>query len=213
MKTDELIASLSSDVAPIDRWRVGKRFGMALLLGTATSLLLVAWVSGVRPDLVRAVTTPAFCTKVGFALSLGACALWLTSRLSKPGRSMGWAAAAVTLPLLSLWIGGVAIAAAISPAQRLEFWAGDSWWSCALNIAWLSAPSFLLMLAEVRSMAPTRLRLAGMAAGLLAGATGGLAFTLHCQEVVLASWSVWYLLGALIPAATGAVVGPRVLRW
>jgi hypothetical protein len=28
-----------------------------------------------------------------------------------------------------------------------------------------------------------------------------------------AFWSVWYVIGMLLPAAVGAWLGPRLLRW
>jgi hypothetical protein len=47
----------------------------------------------------------------------------------------------------------------------------------------------------------------------LAGALGALAYVLHCPELEAPFLAVWYLLGMLIPAGVGALVGPRVLRW
>jgi hypothetical protein len=69
------------------------------------------------------------------------------------------------------------------------------------------------VLAEIRALAPTRLRLAGLSAGLLAGAIGCLAFSLRCDRIGVPSWSEWYVLGIFIPAALGALIGPKALRW
>jgi hypothetical protein len=74
-------------------------------------------------------------------------------------------------------------------------------------------PAFVAVLWAMKGLAPTRLRLAGAGAGLLAGALGALVYTLHCPELAAPFLGVWYVLGILIPAAFGAVVGPRVLRW
>ena len=62
-------------------------------------------------------------------------------------------------------------------------------------------------------LAPTRLRLAGAAAGLLSGAVGALVYSLHCPELAAPFLGFWYLLGMLIPTAAGALLGPRLLRW
>jgi hypothetical protein len=62
-------------------------------------------------------------------------------------------------------------------------------------------------------MAPTRLRLAGAAGGLAAGAAGALVYTLHCPELAAPFLASWYVLGMLIPTAAGALLGPRLLRW
>jgi hypothetical protein len=71
----------------------------------------------------------------------------------------------------------------------------------------------VLLLAAVHSLAPTRLRLAGAGVGLLAGALGALVYTVHCPEFAAPFLAVWYVLGMLIPAAVGALIGPYVLRW
>jgi len=65
----------------------------------------------------------------------------------------------------------------------------------------------------IRGLAPTRLRLAGAAAGLLSGAVGALVYCLHCPELEAPFLGFWYLLGMLIPTAVGALLGPRLLRW
>jgi hypothetical protein len=50
-------------------------------------------------------------------------------------------------------------------------------------------------------------------AGLLAGATATMVYCLHCPEMGVPFWGVWYFLGILIPAAVGLLLGPRLLRW
>lgn len=65
----------------------------------------------------------------------------------------------------------------------------------------------------LRGLAPTRLRLAGAAAGFAAGSLGALVYSLHCPELAAPFLAIWYLLGMLIPTAIGAWLGPRLLRW
>jgi Uncharacterized protein conserved in bacteria len=74
-------------------------------------------------------------------------------------------------------------------------------------------PTFIGVFWALRGLAPTRLRIAGAAGGLLAGATATLAYCLHCPEMGIPFWGVWYLLGMLLPTGLGAVLGPRLLRW
>jgi hypothetical protein len=82
-----------------------------------------------------------------------------------------------------------------------------------LNISLLSVPVFIAVFWAVRGLAPTRLRQAGGAAGLLAGSTATLAYCLHCPEMQVPFWGTWYLLGMLVPTLVGALAGPRLLRW
>jgi hypothetical protein len=65
----------------------------------------------------------------------------------------------------------------------------------------------------LRQLAPTRLRLAGAGAGLLAGALGATVYGLHCPETGAAFVATWYSLGVATWAAIGAALGPRLLRW
>ena len=65
----------------------------------------------------------------------------------------------------------------------------------------------------MKGLAPTRPALAGAASGLLAGALGALVYALHCPEMAAPFLGIWYLLGMLIPAVVGAMVGPLLLRW
>jgi len=97
--------------------------------------------------------------------------------------------------------------------QRLALLLGSSWSACPSLIALLSLPAFVLTLWAVKGLAPTRLRLAGAGAGMLAGAIGALVYLLYCPELAPPFLVVWYTLGMLIPAAAGAMVGPRLLRW
>ena len=90
---------------------------------------------------------------------------------------------------------------------------GVSWTECPFNIVALSLPFFAAVLWVMKSMAPTRLRLAGAAAGFAAGAMGALVYSLHCPELTAPFLGVWYALGMLIPAAGGALLGPLLLRW
>jgi hypothetical protein len=90
---------------------------------------------------------------------------------------------------------------------------GDTWNSCPFLIATLSAPVFVAVVWAMQGLAPTRLRLAGAAAGLLSGAIGTMVYSVHCPEMAAPFIGFWYLLGMLIPTTVGALLGPRMLRW
>jgi hypothetical protein len=77
----------------------------------------------------------------------------------------------------------------------------------------LSLPALGATLLAMRGLAPTRLRAAGTAAGLLAGAVGAIGYALHCPEAALAFVAAWYTAGIALAGALGAALGPLVLRW
>lgn len=213
MKTDELIGLLAAGAHPVAPHRLEQRFAGAALLGLLCAGLLMLLDYGVRPDLAQAMQLPMWWLKVGFAGALAGAAALALLRLARPGMRLGHALLWVLLPPLVLWVLALAALQGAAPAERAAMVLGSTWRSCPFNIAWLSLPGLAALLWAMRQAAPTRLRLAGAGAGLLAGALATLAYTLHCPEMQAPFLAVWYVLGMALPTALGAVLGPRVLRW
>jgi len=213
MKTRDLVALLAADVTPVDRHILSKRFGWALLLGGLGSTLLMAVWFGIRPDLAQVARTALFWFKLAFPLALVGASLWACTRLARPGVAVGAAAVAVALPIAAVWLAAVLMVLDTPEAKRIALLLGHTWRVCPTNIACLSIPGLIAVFWAMRGFAPTRLRWAGAACGLLAGATATVAYCLHCQEMGVPFWAIWYLLGMLIPTAGGALLGPYLLRW
>ncbi|CAN7293961.1 DUF1109 domain-containing protein [Caballeronia sp. dw_19] len=213
MKTEDLISLLSTGVTPVDPRVSARRFGRAILLGGFGALVLMAVIFGVRPDIAVVSRTPIFWAKLAFPTSLAATALFLAVRLSRPGTIIGkfWALPAV--PVLVVWGAAVAVLYLASPGARLPLVMGYTWRTCPFNILLLSVPAFVAVFWAIRGLAPTRLRLAGGASGMLAGTLATMAYCLHCPEMSVAFWAVWYLLGMTLATLIGALLGPRFLRW
>lgn len=213
MKTDDLISMMASGVTPVDRRLPVKQMAQALLLGGLGSVLLMLKIYGLRPDLGLMLGVPLFWIKLAFPTALAVGAMLVLRRLVRPGLRVGVRWAGIALPSLAVWAGGALVLLSAPVAQRLPLLMGISWRSCPFNIALLSIPLFIGIFWAVRGMAPTRLRLTGAIAGLLAGATATMVYCLHCPEMGVPFWGVWYFLGILIPAAAGLLLGPRLLRW
>ncbi|MCG5078706.1 DUF1109 domain-containing protein [Paraburkholderia tagetis] len=213
MKTDDLIDLLSSGVTRVDRKAVVRRFARALPLGLAGSLVIVMLLFGVRPDLMSVAQTPIFWAKLAFPLAVALTAARVVSRLGRPGVRGGYAWALAAVPFIAVWVGGWITLGAATPAERVPLMLGMSWRTCPFNILLLSVPTFAAVFWAARGLAPTRPRLAGAAAGLFASALATIAYCLHCPEMSPAFWSIWYAIGMLLPAAIGAWLGPRLLRW
>jgi hypothetical protein len=212
MKTADLVRLLSEDAAPARARPFAPRLLAAAAVGAAISaVVLLLWL-GFRP-LSAAVATRPFWMKAGYALALAACGFAATLRIGRPGGRLGvvlWLAAAA-VAMLGMMAGHETLRAPASQIPAL--WLGRTWAICPARILALSAPVFALVLWTMRRMAPTRLRLAGAAAGLLAGAVGAAVYGLYCEETAAAFVVVWYTLGVAASGAAGALVGPRVLRW
>ena len=215
MKTDDLIAMLASgpDVAatppPGARWRTTATLGAGLL----ASVALMAGLLGVRPDLAQLALRPDFWIKVGFVAAVCLAAWHASRRLGLPGANTRSLLPWLALPLMLIWALGAVTVATAAPEQRAELFWGATWRSCPLLIAMLSLPMLTAVLRAMRQLAPTRLRLAGAAAGLAAGSTAALVYCLHCPEMAASFVGVWYVLGMLAPGAIGALLGPKVLAW
>ena len=213
MKTDELISLLATGAVAVESHTVARRYAAALGAGAVGALLLMALLLGVRPDLREAVALPMFWVKLAFPAGLAAAALLVAVRLARPGATLGWAPAGLAAPVIALWLLAVAALVGAAPGARDALVFGNTWQACLANISVLAAPVLVAALWAMRGLAPTRLTLAGGASGLLAGAVGALVYALHCPEMAAPFLATWYLLGMLIPAAAGAALGPRLLRW
>ena len=75
MKTDDLVAMLAASAEPVVPRATARRYGAALGWGAFGSLLTMALLLGVRPDLGQAAQLPMFWIKLAFPLSLAAAAL------------------------------------------------------------------------------------------------------------------------------------------
>ncbi|MFJ4110038.1 DUF1109 domain-containing protein [Pseudomonas sp. NPDC089758] len=213
MKTEELITLLAAGEGPVDRHALARRLALALLAGTLAAVLMTVALYGVRSDLGEVVRTPLFWAKLALPTSLALLGLWLTQRLARPGVRGGIAWQLLGLPLLVVWL-GAAISLFGAPVEaRADLIFGRTWRTCALNITLLCVPVFITLFWALRGLAPTRLRQAGAAAGLLAGSTATVVYCLHCPEMQVPFWATWYVLGMSVPTLIGAVLGPRVLRW
>ena len=213
MKTDDLIALLATNAQPVPRYAIEQRFALACVLGLAVAGGLMLEVLGINPDLREATANPMFWGKFMFAGAWMVIAWVALSRLARPGVPLGRTVFWVAAPLAVMWILAAVALQSAEPASRIPLMLGQTWKVCALNILLLSLPTLIGLLWALRGAAPTRLRLTGAGAGLMAGALSALAYALHCPEWEAPFLATWYVLGIGLASALGAWVGPRVLRW
>ncbi|MEI9992421.1 MAG: DUF1109 domain-containing protein [Rhizomicrobium sp.] len=213
MKTDDLIAALSSDLEPARPRAVGSRLALGLGIGVVVSAaVMVLWL-GVRADLMHAMMTGPFWMKFVYALSVAVLGFGLIDRLARPDGEGGIFGPLILAPL------GVMIALAIYQLvlapddQRMAMMMGVSYEVCAFNIVVLSIPVFAGLFWSLKALAPTRLTLAGGVAGILAGAAGTVIYGFHCTESAAPFVAIWYTMGIAAVALLGAVFGRVLLRW
>jgi hypothetical protein len=211
MDTNALIRQLAADTPAVAPARLLPR----LMLATLTGLLLsgsaaVFWL-GPSADLTQGGQATAM--KLGFTLAMALLCIGLLGRHVRPGaqRARPWrGVAAVVLAMAGL--GWIAWLQGTWPTAQ-DALLGSSWASCPHQIAALSLPPLLLLLPLLRGRATVTPRRTGAVAGLAAGALGAAGYALHCPESSPWFVLIWYGLGMLIPAALGAFLGVRWLRW
>ena len=213
MRTDDLVGLLSTGITPVKSRTVARRFGISLPVAAIGATALMATVFGVRPDLSAIIKTAIFWEKLAFPLCLAIGALIATVRLARPGAKVGTGWPVMAIPVVIVWIAAIAVLVSAAPQDRLPAILGQSWRACPFNILLLAVPGFIAIFWAVKGLAPTRLRLAGAISGLLASSVATVAYCFHCPEMNPAFWSIWYVAGMLLPAALGAVLGPKLLRW
>lgn len=213
MKTDDLVMLLATGTGKAPRHAAARRYALATGLGMAAAVALMLAMLGVRPDLADAVRLPMFWAKLGYAATLLLASLLAVLRLSRPGARLDGVPWALATPVLAMWALAAITLVAAAPGQRLVLLLGTTWANCPFLIAQLSLPMFVASLWAMRSLAPTRQTLGGAAAGLFSGSAGALVYCLHCPEMGAPFIGTWYLLGMLIPAVLGALLGRYLLRW
>jgi len=213
MKTEQLVAMLAQNAGAVQRGVAARRVLVALAVALPPTLVLMQLLYGLRPTLGRDATLWMFWAKLAFVGAIAAAGWAAALRLGRPGAALASLRWAIVTPFAAMWLLTAAELLRAADGGRATLVLGQTWLECPFRIAILSLPAFVALFWAMREAAPTRLRLAGAAAGLGAGGVGALAYTFHCPELAAAFLGLWYVIGILIPAAVGAWLGPRLLRW
>lgn len=211
MRTDDLIADLAA--RPWPATRPAFRLAAAMLGGWIVALAGFALVLGSPIAAVDETGATPFALKLGYTLALTFIAAAVALAAGRPGQHLKLRALLMALP-----VGVVLLAAALELLDRPSaHWAdllfGSTSVSCVASIAIASVPVFFGVIWAFRVLAPTQLRLAGFLAGLSAGTAGAVAYALYCRETTASFLLASYTPGMLVPAAIGALAGPKLLRW
>lgn len=211
MRTSSLIDVLARHAGEAPRHVAARRLVPVMIAGVGASAVLATTVLRIVSGDVMANT--GWQMKLAYTVLLAGAAAWLAARLGRP-------AAATRGPWCAL-LAVVGVVAALGFVQVLSppgdgawaWWLGHSSRTCPFTIFVLSLPALAAVFWALRGLAPTRSRLAGAVAGVLAGALGATGYAFVCNEVSMSFVATWYTLGVAFVAALGAWIGPRVLRW
>ncbi len=213
MKTDELVALLSTNPEPADRRSVARALCVALAAGSIVSLGIALVGLGIRSDLMTARAFAFLLLKLAFTVGIVSLALVYLTRLARPGGERKTSAVLVAIPF-----GAIAVLSLISlgfaPSSHWDkMIVGDQWLECLLSIPIIAIVPFAAAIWAVRRGAPTNLARAGAFAGLIAGGVSAMAYALHCTDDSLPFVAVWHGGTIVLCTLAGAALGPRLLRW
>ena len=213
MKTDDLVAVLSTNVEPINRGLVRRTISIAVAGGAVVALGLVFGVLGLRADLTTTRATIFMLLKIVFALAVIGVAMRYLLRLARPGAERGLSPLTIAVPFAAIALLG-AISLGFAPSSHWNWMIlGDGWLECLLSIPIIAIVPFAVIVFAVRRAAPTNLVRTGAVAGLVAGGVSAVAYALHCTDDSLPFVAVWYGATIVLCTLAGAALGPRLLRW
>ncbi|MFN8910919.1 MAG: DUF1109 domain-containing protein, partial [Betaproteobacteria bacterium] len=206
-----LIDMLARNAGPAPRALAAKRLCPAMAAGLlASGWAAIVWFGLIPWSLFG---TPGPWTQRVSASARAAAAGWWVARLSRPAASVVHPRSVVIAVVLAMAAIGLVSWLSEPADRRLAALLGHSWLSCPPSVLVLSLPALAAALWAVQGLAPTRPRMAGFAAGLLAGSVGAIGYSLSCPEASAAFVAVWYSLGIVLTGVAGAILGSRVLRW
>jgi hypothetical protein len=213
MKTDDLVAMLSTNVEPIRSGWVVRTMSIAVVAGAALALGFMLVGLGVRADLTATRASVFLLLKVAFALAVVGMAMGYLTRLARPGAERGISPLAIAVPFAGIALLGI-INLGMAPSSHWNgMILGDQWLECLLSIPIIAIVPFAVTILAVRRAAPTKLVRTGAVAGLIAGGISAMAYALHCTDDSLPFVAVWYGGTIVLCTLAGAALGPRLLRW
>jgi len=215
MNTDRLIDMLSAELEAVNSGRPGKTLILAILTGGAIAFGLMLVTVGPRPDLQSTAHIEWVAVKLLFALSVIGTSALLLNRSMRPGLEDATNWTLVLFPFLA----ALAVALAVllgQPQAWKELIVGATTISsmrCLLLIMFFAAIPLASVIYAIRQGAPTRLKLSGGIAGIVAGGIGAAAYAFNCSSDTIPFIAIWYGTAIVICAVIGSQIGPRVLRW
>jgi hypothetical protein len=213
MKTDDLVALLSTNLEPVDRSSVVRTLCFALAASSLVALGIAFVGLGVRSDLMTAHALGFLIVKLGFAVGIVSLALVYLTRLSRPGGERKTLSISLVAPFAAIVL-FAAISLGFAPSSHWDKMVmGNEWLECLLSIPIIAIVPFAAAIWAVRRAAPTNLARAGTFAGLIAGGVSAMAYALHCTDDSLPFVAVWYGGTIVLCTLAGAALGPRLLRW
>ncbi|HYS46667.1 MAG TPA: DUF1109 domain-containing protein, partial [Rhizomicrobium sp.] len=200
MRTDDLIAQLSTSLEPVRNGAVTRLLLGAIVVGVSGSVLVMLTMIGLRHDISAAMASFGMWTKLVYTFAIAGLGFWLVERAGRPGAEMTRPALLLALPLLAIAL-LAALQMSAPGADMPKLVLGHSSRVCAFLVILTALPTLAASFWALRQLAPTQLTLAGAAAGLFAGGAGAFVYCFHCTEATAPFIAIWYTLGIVLTTA------------
>jgi hypothetical protein len=213
MKTDDLIAMLSTEVEPVDHRRPAWIIGAALAAGAAVAVAAAVVALGLRSGFTDVPALGAVLLKIAFAVATLVPASIFLVRLARPGGERGTPLALLAFPFVAVML-VAAHSLALAPSSHWSgMVTGRDWVECLVSIPLIAIIPFALLIWAVRRAAPTDLARTGALVGLVAGCLSAAGYALHCVDDSVPFVALWYGGTVALCTVAGWLLGPRLLRW
>lgn len=212
MNTGRLIDVLSADVQPVTRAPLGKTLAWVIVIGAVAAVCAMLATVGPRPRLDQA-PVHFLAMKLLFTMGLAVIGGIVLFSAMYPGRDMRRWSPYLLLPIVVVGCVGIVALAVRPTAAWGDMVLGTDWAMCLVCIPLFATVPFALLIWALRKGAPTELARTGAIAGLVAGALGAAAYSLHCPDDSLPFIAIWYSGSIVLCALIGRWLGARLLRW
>ena len=191
---------------------------MASIAVAVGGVFAVSWLFGwlqLRPDYLAMLTEPMVLMKQAVPLLVLAVLLPRFSQAAHPDASLPrWA---LPLAVVSLLVLPALFVAHLFVHPVADWFAmmqgGGSLMRCMIVVPMLTLVMLAGQIIALRQGAPSQPILAGMRAGLIAGAIATMIYAGFCAEDSPMFYGIWYTLGIVISAFIGGLAGRFFLNW
>lgn len=212
MRTDHLINLLAQDTSTRSM-PLSRVWGIAFVIATFAAAIAFFVLIGPRPDFLTAAHTVRFIFKFVTTLALVVLALVLLRALARPGADISRPAWLMLVVPAVLALAVAAEFATLPSTQWQSAWWGSNIVICLTFIPLIGVVPLAVFLLALRHGAPSRPRLAGGVAGLLAGGIAATFYAAHCTDDSPLFVATWYSVAISSLVLLGTLFGPKIARW
>lgn len=213
MNTDELINFLGTNIEPVKSGQLRNTLLASLAVGAVAALCLMLVILGEPDEAFGGGHLGLKFLGLVFTLGLVIAGTSYLLRAARPGTPGRRPLVVLGLLFFALLSAGAITLVLSHPVVWGEMVFGPQWAACLICIPLFAIAPFASLIWALRKEAPTYPAWTGAVAGLVAGALGGAALTLHHSAGSIPFILLWYGGPIVVCTVVGAILGPRLLRW